>query len=172
MEAFELKIGRKNKIFWLCRCMGSAPAQWVAPGKWVAPVLINTGCWCYVGSAPYMGSAPPVWVARYIVHFARGFWRPSWCPNWACDSLLERYWILLSNPSGIFQFGLHFPCQKSNLPKLVKMSRMRLPQGRALLQSTFEGLPQLQLELMISHWKDICVYLSFESSSKSFSQPC
>jgi hypothetical protein len=64
---------------------------------------------------------------------------------------------LLSNPTRIFQFGVHFPCQKSNLPRLVKMCQMRLPQGRVLLQSTFECLPQLQIELMIAHWKYICV---------------
>ena len=89
--------------------------------------------------------------------FAGGFWRPSRCPNWACDSSLEIYLSLISNPSGIVQFGVHLPCQKSNLPRLVKMSRMRLPQGRVLLQSNFEGLPQLQIELMIARWKDIFV---------------
>ena len=56
-----------------------------------------------------------------------------------------------------FQFGVHFPCQKSNLPRLVKMCQMRLPQGRVLLQSTFECLPQLQIERMISNWKYLCV---------------
>ncbi len=35
------------------------------------------------------------------------------------------------------------------------MCQMRLPQGRVLLQSTFEGVPQLQIELMISCWKII-----------------
>ena len=94
----------------------------------------------------------------YASHlFAGGFWRPSQCPNWAQDNVLEILLILLSNPTRIFQFGVHLPCQKSNIPKLVKMSRMRLPQGRVLLQSTFEGLPQLQIELMIAHWNDICV---------------
>jgi len=128
-----------------------------------------------VGRAAQVGRSRPRWVALascHIVHFSRSFSRPSRCPNWACDSSLEIYWSLLSNTSGIMQFGFHLPCQKSNLPTLVKMSRMRLPQGRALLQSTFEGLPQLQIELMIAHWKFISVYLSFDSSWKSFGQPC
>ena len=86
------------------------------------------------------------------------------------DSSLEIYLSLISNPSGIVPFGVHLPCQKSNLPRLVKMSRMRLPQGRVLLKSTLESLTQLQIELMIAHWKYICVKLSFDSSSKSFGQ--
>ena len=108
----------------------------------------------------------------HIVHFAGSFWRPSRCPNWACDSSLERYWSLISKKSGIMQFEFHLPCQKSNLPTLVKMSRMRLPQGRVMLQPMFEGLNQLQIELMIAHWKYIFVQLSFYSSCKSFGQPC
>ena len=90
-------------------------------------------------------------------HLAGGFSRPFQCPNWACDSSLEIYLSLISNPSGIFQFGVHLPSQKSNLPRLVKMSRMRLPQGRVTLQPMFEGLTQLQIELMIAHWKYVCV---------------
>lgn len=40
---------------------------------------------------------------------------------------------------------------------MVKMYQMRLPQGRVLLQSTFEGVPQLEIELMIGHWKYLCL---------------
>ena len=69
----------------------------------------------------------------HIVHFAGSFWRPSRCQNRACDSLLESSWSLIFNTSGIMKFGFHLPCQKSNLPTLVKMIRMRLPQGRVLL---------------------------------------
>jgi len=89
--------------------------------------------------------------------FADHFWRPSQCPNWARDSLLEILSSLLSRTSWIFQFGGHFPYQKSNLPRLVKMCKMRLPKCRVLLYSTFEGLPQFQIDLMIAHWKDIYV---------------
>ena len=89
--------------------------------------------------------------------FAGGFWRPSRCRNWAQDSSLERSLSLLSNPTGIFQFGVDLTCQKSNLPRLVKKCQMRLLQGRVLLQSTFECLPQPQIELMIAHWKALCV---------------
>ena len=89
--------------------------------------------------------------------FSGGFWRPSWCWNWAHDSSLERYLSLLSNPTRILQFGVDLTCQKSNLPRLVKTCQMRLPQGRVLLQSTFECLPQPQIELMIAHWKYLCV---------------
>ena len=104
--------------------------KWVVPLKWVSPAQ--------VGRVHFSMSS-------YIVHFVGIFWRPSRCPNQACDSSLEILWSLISNTSGIMQFRFHLPCQKSNLPTLVKMSRMRLPQGRALLQSTFEGLPQLQI---------------------------
>jgi len=89
--------------------------------------------------------------------FLGNFWRPSRCPNWVQDSSLERALSLISNPAGIFQFGVHLPYQKSNLPRLVKMCLVRLPQGRVLLQSTFECLPQLQIELMIAHWKSLSV---------------
>ena len=105
-------------------------------------------------TAPPQCVAPP---ALCIMLFLEGFWRPSRCQNWAQDISLERYLSLLSNPTRIFQFGVHLPCQKSNLPRLVKMCQMRLPKGRVLLQSTFECLLQLQIELMIAHWKNICV---------------
>ena len=105
------------------------------------------------GSHPSSGSH----TLYHIVNFEGGFWRPSRCPNRVCDSSLERSWSLISNTGGIMQFGFHLPCQKSNLPTLDKMSRMRLPQGRALLQSTFEGLRQLKIELMIAHWKYLYV---------------
>ena len=108
---------------------------------------------CSSGSRPSSGSH----ASCHIVHFTGSFWRPSRCPNRACDRSLEISWSLISNTSVIMQFGFHLPCQKLNLPTLVKMIRMRLPQGRALLQPMFEGLPQLQIELMISHWKYIFV---------------
>ena len=120
-------------------------------GKWVAPIHFYTVKIAQVGRSPQVGRS------CHIVHFGEKFWRPSRCPNWACDSSLESYWSLIFKKSGIMQFGFHLPCQKPNLPTLVKMSRMRLPQGRALLQSTFEGLPQLKIELMIAHWKGLSV---------------
>lgn len=105
----------------------------------------------------------------YAPHlFAGAFWKPSLCPNWVHNSSLERDLSLNFNPTVLFQFGVHFPYHKSKLPRLVKMCQMMLPQGRVLLQSTFEGVPQLQSELMIAHWKAICVWLSFYTSFKSF----
>ena len=89
--------------------------------------------------------------------FAGGFWRPFHCRNRAQETAFEGNLSLLSNTIGIFQFGVGLTCQKSNLPRLVKICQMRLPQGRVLLQSTFECLPQPQIELMIAHWKYICV---------------
>ena len=89
--------------------------------------------------------------------FPGNVWRPSQCHNWVKDSSLERYLCLLSNSAIIFQFVVNFPSQKSNIPRLVKMCQMRLPKGRVLLQSTFECLPQLQIDLMVAHWKSLCV---------------
>ena len=117
--------------------------------KW-KKIMISGLCAAHQPNAPR-----PLFYAP--CHFAEGFWRPSRCQNCVCDSSLEILLSLISKKSGIFQFGVHFPCQKSNLPRLVKMCKMRLPQGRVLLQSTFEGLPQLQIELRIAHWKYICV---------------
>ena len=101
----------------------------------------------------------PMWSAQALcaVLFSGPFWRPSLCQNRAHDSLLERYFSIISNPTRIFQFLVYLPYQKSNLPKLVKMCQMRLPQGRVLLQSIFEDVCQLQIDLMIAHWKYICV---------------
>ena len=47
------------------------------------------------------------------------FWRPSWCQNWVPDSSLESLFRLLSNATRIVQFGVHFPCQKSNFPRAI-----------------------------------------------------
>ena len=138
--------------------MGRTGSAWVAQPGWVTHLQTYSAELTLRGSRSpggslclKLGRAP----SCHIVHFSRSFSRPSQCPNRACDGSLEIYWSLLSNTSGIMQFGFHLPCQKSNLPTLVKMSRMRLPQGRALLKSTFEGLPQLQMELMIAHWKGL-----------------
>ena len=108
---------------------------------------------CLMRRAPLMRRAHSL----YIAFCAGDFWRPSRCPNWVQDSSLERYWSLISNTNRVFQFGVHFTYRKSSLPRLVKMCQMRLPQGRVLLQSTFEGVSQLQNELMIAHWKAHCV---------------
>ena len=94
----------------------------------------------------------------YVQHcFQKNIWRPSWCPNWVEDSSLEILSSLLPKTSWIFQFGVHLPWQTSNLPRLFKMCKMRLPKWRVLLQSTFEGLTELPIELMIAHWKSLCV---------------
>ena len=132
-----------------------------------APVYFYTGNLSPMRRASYV-CAP---LALCISIFLGDFWRPSRCRNWAWNSSLEISLSLLSNPTWIFQCGVHFPCQKSNLPRLVKMCQMRLPQGRVLLQSTFEDLPQLQIELILAHWKFIGVYLSFDSTRNSFGQP-
>ena len=79
-------------------------------------------------------------VSRY---FPGELWRPSRCPNWVKDSSFERYLSLIFLHTGLFWFGVHFPFQKSNLPSLVELCQMRLPEGRVLLRSTFEYLPQL-----------------------------
>ena len=150
----KMKLGAQNEISDLCWCVGRAASAWVAQPRWVAP-LANLHCWTDLRGSLCPGGSLGPQVGR--VSLAGSFWRPSRCPNRACDSSLERYWSLLSKKSGIMQFGFHLPCQKPNLPTLVKMSRMRLPQGRVLLQSTFEGLPQLKIELMIAHWKGISV---------------
>ena len=105
-------------------CVGRSSSAWVAH-------LLHGSLGAQVGRSPQVGRS------CHIVHFAESVWRPSRCPNRACDSSLESYWSLLSNKSRIMQFWFDLLCQKSNLPTLVKMSRMRLPQGRALLQSTF-----------------------------------
>ena len=119
---------------------------WSNPGLF-GSLLAKFGGGIPNGSRASYGSRP----------FAGGFWRPSLCQNQVQDSSLERYLSLLSNPIRIFQFGVDLTCQKSNLPRLVKKCLMRLPQGRVMLQSTFKCLPQPPIEIMIAHWKDICV---------------
>ena len=112
-------------------------------------------CWnLSTRSAQLKRVAPP---PEHAMPLKSNFWLPSWCKNWAWDISLEILSSLLSKISWIFQFGAHFPCQNLNLPRLVKMCRMRLQKCRGLWQSTIGGLPQLQIELMINHWK----YLSF-----------
>jgi len=106
-----------------------------------------------MGRAPLTGHAP----GSTGCAFSGGIWRPSRCQHWVQDSALERSLSLLPNPTKIFEFGVYLPCQKSNLSRLLKMCQMRLPQGRVLLQSTFECLPQPQIELMIAHCKSIGV---------------
>ena len=96
------------------------------------------------------------------------FLLPFLCSHWVWDSSLKCLSSLISITSWILQFGVHLPCQKLNLPILFKMCIMRLPKCRVLFQSTFRGLPQLQIELMIAHWKSLYVYVSFHSSHKSF----
>ena len=126
LEVIWHETRRRSENFWLWNYMSSALTQWVARVIWVAHVLFFTGRWSYMSSAPPLWVARLLWVARYIVHFAGKFWRPSWCPNWACDSSFESCWSIISNTSGIVQFGVHLPCKKSNLPTL-------LPAGASIL---------------------------------------
>ena len=67
-------------------------------------------------AAPDSLCAAPVWT---------NFWGSSWCPNQIQVGLLEMPTCLLSNASGSFQFSLHFPYQKSNLPRLLPMCQNR-----------------------------------------------
>lgn len=123
------------------------------PGKCVAPLkkctIISTKC-----------------VASLQHHFVDHIWRPFRCQNWTQDSALEILSYLLSKSTFFFLIGVYFPCQKLIFPRLVKKCWMRVQQCKVLLQATFGGLPQLQSELMIAHWKSLFVYLSFELSRK------
>lgn len=153
-KAYEGPCGASFGSFWACRLYApcnkpNAPCLLYALHQCKFELEIEAQC-----AAPVMCAAL---VAQCVTLFARDFWRPYWCQNWVWDSALEILLSLFSNPTIIFHFVVHFPCQKSNLPRLVKMCKMRLPKGRVLLKSTFEGLPQLKIELMIVHWKDICV---------------
>ena len=62
------------------------------------------------------------------------FWGTSWSPNWAHDSSLESPTCLLSNPIRFFQFGVHFPLQNCNLPRLVLAGAKR---GRKVIFGVF-----------------------------------
>ncbi len=47
---------------------------------------------------------------------------------------------------------------KIKSPRLVELCQMRMPQGRVLLRSIFECLPQPQIDLMIDNFKGLWVY--------------
>ena len=53
------------------------------------------------------------------------FWRPSRCPNLLQVGFLERSACLLSNTSGISEFGFHLPLQNWVLPTLLPMCQKR-----------------------------------------------
>ena len=53
------------------------------------------------------------------------FWGTCQSQNWAQVGLLESPARLLSNPSGIFQFGVHLPLQKCILPRLLPVCPKR-----------------------------------------------
>lgn len=59
-----------------------------------------------------------------------------------------------------------FPIKIQISQEWYKCAYWGYPKCRVLLQSNFEGLLQLQIELMIAHWKPICVYLSVNASIK------
>ena len=68
--------------------------------------------------------APRAWALR-VARLSAWFWGTSRHPNWAHDSSLEIPGCIISNPSGIFQFGVHFPLQKCILPRLLPVCPKR-----------------------------------------------
>ena len=96
-------------------------------------------------------------------HFAEDIWRPSWCQNWARDSSLEILTCIISKYTIFSLIGVDFPYQKFIFPRLIKKCWVMVQKCRVLVQKTFGGLPQLQIELMIAHWKSLQVYFPLES---------
>ena len=87
------------------------------------------------------------------------FWGTFWSPNWAQVGLYESPTCLLSNPSGIFQFGIHLPLQKWILPRLLHVCQNK---GSKVIFCMFfdllgtQNLPKFLVQVpkfMISHDK-------------------
>ena len=53
------------------------------------------------------------------------FWGTSRSPNWAQVCLLEIPSCVISNPSGIYELGCHFPLQNFNLPRPLPVCQNR-----------------------------------------------
>ena len=60
-------------------------------------------------------------------------------------------------PNYNFSIFSSFSLSKIKSPKTGQNVPNEAASSRVLLQSTFEGLTQHQIELMISHWKYVCV---------------
>ncbi len=69
-------------------------------------------------------------LAHCVALFPEDFCRHSLCQNWVQDISLERSLRLISKPTGIFQFGVHFPV-KIKSPK----SGQNVPNEAASRQS-------------------------------------
>ena len=62
-----------------------------------------------------------------------------------------------------------YPPKKSILPRMVKKKHSMAEEKRNVrLHTTFGGLIELQIELMIDHWKSLSIWLSLDSSNRSF----
>ena len=74
----------------------------VKPAKTRQKIELLSEKWAKIPNASHLKSLciMPLWSQ---------FWRPFQCPNWVQDSSLEISAYLLSNPSGISEFGFHFP---------------------------------------------------------------
>ena len=115
--------------------------------------------WAKIPNAPCLKSlcVTPLW---------SWFWGTSQSPNWAHDSSLESSTCLISNPSGIFQFGVHFPLQKFNLPKLVLVCEKS---GRKAIFKVFLTLYTTQnLMKSLSHSR-ACIIHHKKSKNVNFS---
>ena len=94
------------------------------------------------------------------------FWGTFWSENWAQVGFLESHACLLSKPSGIFQFGVHFPLQKWGLQTLLPVWPKR---GRKGIFEVFLTLLEAQnLTKFLCHlWEFI--FLHEESKNAEFS---
>ena len=98
------------------------------------------------------------------------FWGTSWIPNWAYDSLLEIPVCLLSNPSGIFQFGCHLLLQNCNLPRLVPAGAKS---GRKAIFGVFLTFKTIQnLMKYLNHSRACIIYHNKPKNIKFSSRIC
>ena len=106
--------------------------------------------------------APRAW-ALCVAHLSAYFWGTSRNQNQAHDILLESLVCLLSNPSGISQFGAYFPLQKFILLQVLPAGAKG---GRKVIFMVFFAFLIIQnLMKCFSHFWE-CI--NFHEKSKNF----